>query len=124
MGQGGNCTRFRLRSSPLRLLSPYGHKRICSRRMLIRVRIGKDGRPAAPYRTGHKPLALVYSLGLHVGVVALLFLPSPVSSEAGVYHSVVVQLEKDHKLIYYDFRQELPEVSASNPTGKQTTPGP
>lgn len=91
--------------------------------MLIRVHIDKP--PVASYRTGHKPLALVYSLALHVGVIALLFLPMSLGSESNSpYHSVVVQLEKDHKLIYYDFRKELPEVSASNPTGQLTTPSP
>jgi hypothetical protein len=91
--------------------------------MLIRFHIVKD-KPVAPYRTGHKPLALVYSLALHVGVVALLFLPASLGSESNPYHSVVVQLEKDHKLIYYDFRKELPEVSASNQTAQTTTPSP
>jgi hypothetical protein len=92
--------------------------------MLIRVHIVKD-KPVAPYRTGHKPLALVYSLALHVAVVTLLVLPRSLGSESNsVYHSVVVQLEKDHKLIYYDFRKELPEVSALNPTGERTTPSP
>src|SRR5690348_6129177 len=68
-------------SSP-RLSSRYGHERISSRPMVIRARTGKDGKP---YRTGHKPLALVYSLALHMGVVALLFLPSSVGSTTGVY---------------------------------------
>ena len=93
--------------------------------MLIRVHVNKDKPPVAPYRTGHKPLALVYSLAVHAGVVALLFLPASLGSESNsAYKSVVVQLEKDHKLIYYDFRKELPQVSASNPTGKLTTPSP
>jgi hypothetical protein len=93
--------------------------------MLLGVRIGKDGSTSVPYRTGHKPLALLYSLALHGGVVALLFLPvSFGSSTETVYNSVVVQLEKDHKLIYYDFHKELPEVSAANPTARVTTPSP
>src|SRR5690348_3537591 len=93
--------------------------------MLIRIRIGKDRAPDASFRTGHKPLSLLYSLLLHAGVVTLLFLPPSLGSQQNsVYQSIVVQLEKDHKLIYYDFRQELPEVKASNATGKVTTPGP
>src|SRR5690242_21674727 len=93
--------------------------------MLIRIRIGKDRAPEAPFRTGHKPLSLVYSLAFHVGLVALAFLPPSLGSEQGTpYRQMVVQLEQDHKLIYYDFRKELPEVTPSNPAGKRTTPGP
>ena len=93
--------------------------------MLIRIRIGKDRTADPAFRTGHKPLSLLYSLLLHAGVVTLLFLPPSLGSQQNsVYQSIVVQLEKDHKLIYYDFRKELPEVTASNATGKVTTPGP
>ncbi|HLK47816.1 MAG TPA: hypothetical protein VKT49_06760 [Bryobacteraceae bacterium] len=95
--------------------------------MLIPIRTGKDRTPdAPPFRTGHKPLSLLYSVALHVGVVALLFLPASLGSQPQdtPYNSVVVQLEKDHKLVYYDFRKELPEVTASNGTAKLTTPSP
>ncbi len=89
--------------------------------MSLRMFIAARGE--ARWRTGHKPLALLYSLALHIGLVALAFLPGPVPAPA-VYRSVVVELEKDHKLIYYDFRKELPEVSPTNPSAKRTTPGP
>jgi hypothetical protein len=118
MSRGGNLLPAALSSFH------YGLERICSGLMFLRVRI-RDGSPRnPPWRTGHKPLALAYSVALHVFLVALAFLPAPGIESDSVYRAAVVELEKDHKLIYYDFRKELPEVSPTDATAKRTTPGP
>lgn len=92
--------------------------------MPVRVRIPRGSTRSRQWRTGHKPLALAYSVALHGLLVALAFLPSSGVEQDSVYRAAVIELEKDHKLIYYDFRKELPEVSPADATGKRTTPGP
>ena len=94
--------------------------------MVVRVRIGSPDMIAGQWRTGHKSLSLLYSMLLHGGLVALAFLPSDLvrDDSRSVYRETIMPLEKEHKVIYYDFRKELPEVSAANASAKTTTPTP
>ena len=81
---------------------------------------------AAEWRTGSRPLCWYYSLALHSGLIAIAFLgPADDTREhATVPERTIVELEKSHKLIYYDFRKRLPEVSANRPTSSVPTPSP
>ncbi|MDE3160037.1 MAG: hypothetical protein KGM92_14820 [Acidobacteriota bacterium] len=81
---------------------------------------------AAEWRTGSRPLCWYYSLALHSGLIAIAFL-GPVDDtreHATVPERTIVELEKSHKLIYYDFRKRLPEVSADRATSSIPTPSP
>ncbi|HJT89235.1 MAG TPA: hypothetical protein VJ732_15310 [Bryobacteraceae bacterium] len=90
--------------------------------MLLRVRFKKQNGNGSRWRTGHKPLALLCSAAIHGGLIALAFLPSAANRDpASLYQSVIVPLAKEHKVIYYDFRQELPAVSPTNPSRPTTT---
>ena len=81
---------------------------------------------AAEWRTGSRPLCWYYSLALHSGLIAIAFLgPADDTREhATVPERTIVELEKSHKLTYYDFRKRLPEVSANRPTSSVPTPSP
>ena len=81
---------------------------------------------AAEWRTGSRPLCGYYSLALHSGLIAIAFLgPADDTREhATVPERTIVELEKSHKLTYYDFRKRLPEVSANRPTSSIPTPSP
>jgi hypothetical protein len=81
---------------------------------------------AAEWRTGSRPLCWYYSLALHSGLIAIAFLgPADDTREhATVPERTIVELEKSHKLIYYDFRKRLPEVSANRATSSIPTPSP
>ena len=81
---------------------------------------------AAEWRTGSRPLCWFYSLALHSGLIAIAFLgPADDTREhATVPERTIVELEKSHKLIYYDFRKRLPEVSANRATSSIPTPSP
>jgi hypothetical protein len=81
---------------------------------------------AAEWRTGSRPLCWYYSLALHSGLIAIAFLgPADDTREhATVPERTIVELEKSHKLTYYDFRKRLPEVSANRPTSSIPTPSP
>ncbi|MBZ5577347.1 MAG: hypothetical protein LAP40_12370 [Acidobacteriia bacterium] len=93
--------------------------------MVLRLRIGSKDDPAGKWRSGHRLLSLLYSVSLHGGLLAFAFLgPEWSAPDPTVYRSTIVALEKEHKVIYYDFRKELPEVSAANPSSKITTPTP
>jgi hypothetical protein len=76
-------------------------------------------------RRGLRLLASLYSLILHGGLVGILFfLPPgtffPSDPPSSVYQSVVVPLEKEHKVIWYRFEKQLPAISPSTPA---STPG-
>ena len=106
-------------------VAPHAHERICSDLMVLRLRIGSKDDPAGKWRSGHRLLSLLYSVSLHGGLLAFAFLgPEWSAPDPTVYRSTIVALEKEHKVIYYDFRKELPEVSAANPSSKITTPTP
>ena len=81
---------------------------------------------AAEWRTGSRPLCWYYSLALHSGLIAIAFLgPADDTREhATVPERTIVELEKSHKLTYYDFRKRLPEVSANRATSSIPTPSP
>ena len=81
---------------------------------------------AAEWRTGSRPLCWYYSLALHSGLIAIAFLgPADDTREhATVPERTIVELEKSNKLIYYDFRKRLPEVSANQATSSIPTPSP
>src|SRR6516162_1739287 len=81
---------------------------------------------AAEWRTGSRPLCWFYSLALHSGLIAIAFVgPADETREhATVPERTIVELEKSHKLIYYDFRKRLPEVSANRATSSVPTPSP
>ena len=81
---------------------------------------------AAEWRTGSRPLCWYYSLALHLGLIAIAFLgPADDTREhATVPKRTIVELEKSHKLTYYDFRKRLPEVSANRATSSIPTPSP
>ena len=80
----------------------------------------------AEWRTGSRPLCWYYSLALHSGLIAIAFLgPADDTREhATVPERTIVELEKSHKLTYYDFRKRLPEVSANRATSSIPTPSP
>src|SRR6516165_1240260 len=81
---------------------------------------------AAEWRTGSRPLCWYYSLALHLGLIAIAFVgPADDTREhATVPERTIVELEKSHKLTYYDFRKRLPEVSANRATLSIPTPSP
>lgn len=88
--------------------------------------IGSQVSNAAEWRTGSRPLCWLYSLALHSGLIAIAFVgPADDTREhATVPKTTIVELEKSHKLIYYDFRKRLPEVSANRATSSIPTPSP
>lgn len=94
--------------------------------MILRLRIGADDNRDPQWRVGHRALSWFYSAALHGGFAAFAFLGPEVTSAPPprTYRSTVVELEKDHKLIYYDFRKQLPEVSPANAPPKPSSPGP
>jgi hypothetical protein len=81
---------------------------------------------AAEWRTGSRPLCWFYSLALHSGLIAIAFVGAAddTREHATVPEPTIVELEKSHKLIYYDFRKRLPEVSANRATSSIPTPSP
>ena len=81
---------------------------------------------AAEWRTGSRPLCWYYSLALHAGLIAIAFVgpADDIREHATVPERTIVELEKSHKLTYYDFRKRLPEVSANRPTSSVPTPSP
>ena len=93
--------------------------------MVLRLRIGPDTN-ASQWRIGHRSLSLLCSTALHCGLVMAVALPPPelaTENRQIVYRATVMPLLKEHKVIYYDFRKELPEVSAANAPSRITSPG-
>ena len=75
--------------------------------------------PPAPRR---RPIGFVCSLVLHAAAFAFLLSPVAESPDRhNLYTSLVAPYEKDHKLIWYKFKEQLPEVSPTNPTSDQQT---
>jgi hypothetical protein len=73
-----------------------------------------------PQPARRRPWGFGYSLVLHAAAFAFLLLPSSESPELhNVYTSLVAPLQKDHKLIWYQFKEKLPEVSPANPTAEK-----
>src|SRR5690348_11371101 len=90
--------------------------------MVVRLRTGKDART---WRTGHKPTSLVLSVLVHASIIALGFLPSDNEAEQRkALNATILELTHEHPVLYYDFRQELPEVSATNATANTPKPSP
>jgi hypothetical protein len=74
-------------------------------------------------RRGRRLLASFYSLVLHGGLIGILFFLPPgifPSDPPSAYQSIVVPLEKEHKVIWYRFEKELPAIS---PPAPAQTPG-
>jgi hypothetical protein len=70
--------------------------------------------------TRPRPLGFCCSLVLHAAVFAFLLSPRSESPELhNVYTSLIAPLKQDHKLIWYQFKEKLPEVSPANPTQEQ-----
>lgn len=69
-----------------------------------------------------RPLGFGCSLVLHAAAFAFLLSPVTESPEhRNVYTSLIAPLQKDHKLIWYKFKEQLPEVSPENPSAVQET---
>lgn len=79
-----------------------------------------DARGAPLTRSGPRPVPVIVSLALHGALLALVaFTPPPGAS--GKPQSLYEQVIKthEHELVWYSFRQKLPEVS---PAENQTAP--
>jgi hypothetical protein len=90
--------------------------------MHVRLRITGPPAPVEPPPARPRPLGFACSLALHAA--AFVFLLSPIADlpeRHNVYTSLITPLEKDHKLIWYNFKEELPEVSPANPTAEKET---
>ena len=119
--------------SPPRIRNDDPHERIFFTLMHVRLRI--TGAPALPPLAElpspalqqepparRRPLGFCCSLALHAAAFAFLLSPSVESPEHHhVYTSLVAPFEKDHKLIWYKFNEQLPEVSPANPTTEKET---
>ncbi|HUI78626.1 MAG TPA: hypothetical protein VLY24_11935 [Bryobacteraceae bacterium] len=83
--------------------------------MQLRLRIPGPRRPAVS--NSPSGLGFLYSVILHSALFALLLSPVAETPEAkNVYTSLVAPFEKEHKLIWYKFKEQLPAVSPTNPT--------
>lgn len=78
--------------------------------------------PAQDFGYRIRPASLGASFGLHAIVVAILFLDSaPDPAEKATLYQEIIQPQA-HKVIFYDFRQKLPEVEASKKIGDSLKP--
>lgn len=93
--------------------------------MVVRLRIGSKDAGVERWRSGHRILSKLYSVTLHGSLIAYGFWgPALDAPPPKVYQSTIVALEKEHKVIYYDFRKDLPEVDATNASSQETKPTP
>jgi len=85
--------------------------------MHVRLRILGSPVTPKPPSARRRPLGFCCSLLLHVAAFAYLLSPSVAPPDReNVYTSLVAPHERDHKLIWYRFKERLPEVSPANPT--------
>jgi hypothetical protein len=83
--------------------------------MQLRFRVG--GPQSTQLSTRPRGLGFLYSLALHGAIFALLLSPVAQTPDANdVYTELVSTHEKEHKLIWYKFKEQLPAVSPTNPT--------
>ena len=94
--------------------------------MFLRLQIRPNQPETAPLGgiPGYRihPSSFGASLGLHLLLVTIiLFNPIPQSwQQATIYHDIIQPQE--HKIIYYDFRQKLPEVRPARKIGRGPKP--
>src|ERR1700733_14525882 len=85
--------------------------------MYVRLRITGPTAPTQKSSARSRPLGFFCSLALHAAAFAFLLSPTADSPEhRNVYTSLIAPFQKDHKLIWYTFKEQLPEVSPANPT--------
>lgn len=93
--------------------------------MSLKLRIRSKPQSAPPERaSGYRirPVSFLASLVVHSGVVAiLLFNPMRDHVEKGSLYREIIQ-PQEHKIIFYDFRQKLPEVKAAKKIGNGSRP--
>jgi len=84
--------------------------------MTIKIRVGASSTHQFRWKRSGYPLrltSLLASLGVHGSLIGLLWILPSSESKTPIYDELI--RPQEHKIIYYDFRKPLPEVSPSNP---------
>src|SRR5581483_12300778 len=91
--------------------------------MYVRLQLRFGAKNPRAYRSGNRVVSVAYSLLLHAGVAFLLLVsPQRSPTDHPLYNSIIVPLEAQHKITYYNFRQRLPEVTPTDPDSAESKP--